>query len=162
MYEVRFQELRVSLSVHSIKSVLSVQMLVFPAFMLNYLPQKKVCLVAKSNNLKLSSIHIIIISLDFSKASLSQDILLFCVFHSTIQAVAFLELLLVQHMKQKAIVLMAVFKQYDLGMIEFSSRSQKELMLLLFLYTFQNFNKFYHHILALHQYDIFLLSHIIR
>lgn len=39
-------------------------------------------------------------------------------------------------MKQKAMVLIAVFKWYDLGMIEFSSQSHKELMLFLFLHTY--------------------------
>lgn len=52
--------MRVSLSVHSIKGVPSVQIKAFPAFLLNYLPHTKQnqnqarSLVAKSNNLKLS------------------------------------------------------------------------------------------------------------
>lgn len=62
-------------------------------------------------------------------------------------------------MKQKAIVLMAVFKWYGLGMMEFSSPSQKELMLFLFLYTYFKTST---NSTITYKYDIFLLSHIIR
>lgn len=41
MYKARFQELSISLSVHSIKGMLSVQILGSPAFTLNYLPPQK-------------------------------------------------------------------------------------------------------------------------